>query len=116
MKEKEILSEMGNEVTEAFAAHRRDELKKPIAAFGIEIKSKFLEALNVSGRTNVLEGIRDEKKYTFTTMRKLCYIKLFLSYVNGNHTRSYKSNKNILRDGFQFFRRKMSDQQTFANC
>ena len=108
MKEKGVLSEKGSEVIEAFAAYRRDELKKPITAFGIEIITKFFGGTKSLRKPEnvgyVLKGIRAEKNYTFTTMRKLCYdIKLFLSYVNANHTASYKFNKNRIIDGITLY-------------
>ena len=103
MKKKGVLSEKGSDVIAAFAAYRRDELKKPITAFGIEIITKFYGGTKSLRKPEnvgyVLKGIRAEKNYTFTTMRKLCYdIKLFLSYVNANHTASYKFNKNRIMD------------------
>ena len=80
MKEKGVLSEKGSEVIEAFAAYRRDELKNAITAFGIEINTKFFGVTKSLRKPEsvgyVLKGIRAEKNYTFTTMRKLCYIKL----------------------------------------
>ena len=108
MKEKGVLSEKGSDVIAAFAAYRRDELKKPITAFGIEIITKFFGGTKSLRKPEnvgyVLKGIRAEKNYTFTTMRKLCYdIKLFLSYVNANHTASYKFNKNRIIDGITLY-------------
>ena len=67
MKEKGVLSEKGSEVIEAFAAYRRDELKKPITAFGIEIITKFFGGTKSLRKPEnvgyVLKGICAEKNY-----------------------------------------------------
>ena len=108
MKDKGVLSDKGSEVIEAFVIYRKEELKKPITAFGIEVISKFFAGTKSLRKPEnvgyVLKGIRSEKNYTFSTMRKLCYdIKLFLSYVNANHGGSYKFNKNRFVDGITLY-------------
>ena len=103
MKDKRVLSERGYDVMCQFQEYCTEKLKKPLQNFQFDFISRVFRDSQSFKRidqiSESLNGLKKEKQYTFTSVRKLCFdLKTFIRWLKSGRQKSYRFNKPSLED------------------